>query len=148
MMMIKKFIALSFMLVTLSAFAQGDKKVKWEFSVRQNGKQKEIVMKATLEKGWHIYSLNMTGDGPLPTTIEFTLPKGVKTVGKTQEPQPIKHHDENFGMDVYYFNDKVEFVQPVTGGKKGDVVKGKVSFMTCNDEMCYPPVDVNFEVKL
>jgi thiol:disulfide interchange protein DsbD len=102
-----------------------------------------------MEKGWHIYSQFMKGDGPIPTSIVYTFPKGVKAVGKTKEPTPVKHHDENFGMDVYYFNDHVEFVQPITGKyKKGDVVKGTVTYMTCNDEMCYPPVDVDFEVKL
>jgi len=146
--MMKSIVTLLLVCYSVMGFSQGDKKVKWEFSLRQKGKQKEIVLKATMEKGWHIYSQFMQGDGPIPTSIEYTLPKGVKTVGKTKEPQPIKHHDENFGMDVYYFNDHVEFVQPVTGGKKGDVVKGKVTYMTCNDEMCYPPVDINFEVKL
>lgn len=145
----KSIVTLVFVVMTLAGWGQGDKKVKWEFSVRQTGKQKEIVMKAIMDKGWHIYSQNMQGDGPIPTSIEFTFPKGVKPKGKTKEPQPIKHHDENFGMDVYYFNDHVEFVQPIEGKyKKGDVVKGKVTYMTCNDEMCYPPVDVNFEVKL
>lgn len=145
----KQITVIFFLLLGMTASAQGDKKVKWEFSVRQKGQQKEIVMKATMEKGWHIYSQNMEGDGPIPTSIQLTLPKGAKAEGKPSEPSPIKHHDENFGMDVYYFNDHVEFVQVVSGKyKKGDLVKGTVTYMTCNDEMCYPPVDVNFEVKL
>lgn len=132
-----------------TAGAQSDKFVKWEFSSRKNGKTTELVAKAKLETGWHVYSQFMQGDGPIPTTFEYTLPVGVKLSGKTNEPEPIKHFDENFGMDVLFFNGQVEFVQPLSGKiKKGMVVKGKVNYMICNDEMCYPPVDVPFEIKL
>lgn len=128
--------------------AQSDKLVKWDFLSRKNAKTTEIVLTASLEAGWHIYSQYLKGDGPIPTTFEFILPKGAKMVGKTIEPEPIKHFDENFGMDILYFNNKVEFVQHISGKlNKDELVKGKVSYMICNDQMCYPPVDVPFEIK-
>ncbi len=133
----------------LNTSAQSDQLVKWDFSTRKNNKSTELVLKATMENGWHIYSQNLNGDGPIPTSFEYTLPKGAKKIGDTKEPEPIKHFDENFGMDVLYFNNQVEFVQPISGKiKKDEVVKGKVNYMICNDQMCYPPTDVNFEIKL
>lgn len=142
------FLILSFFAGQFS-YSQGHKQVKWNAEARVNEGKTEIVLTATIDEGWHIYSQNMNGDGPVPAKVEFSFPDGVKPVGKTIEPEPIKHFDENFGMDVLFFNHKVEFVQSITGKiKPGMIVKGKVNFMICNDEMCLPPTDVNFEIKL
>lgn len=124
--------------------------VDWQFTSRTKGDTIEIVMTAQPEPGWHIYSQFLVGEGPVPTTFEYHLPKGMNVVGKTKEPQPIKYFDENFGMDVLYFNSKVEFIQPIIGKskKEGAIIKGKVNYMICNDQMCYPPTDVPFEIKL
>ncbi|HLP10512.1 MAG TPA: protein-disulfide reductase DsbD N-terminal domain-containing protein [Flavobacteriales bacterium] len=129
--------------------AQGYDQVKWDFSSRKNKKATELVLKASIQRGWHLYSQHLKGDGPIPTEFTYELPKGVKKQGDTKEPAPIKHFDENFGMDVLYFENEVEFTQELKGKIKNEmVVSGKVTFMICDDNMCYPPVDVPFEIKL
>lgn len=145
-----RFIIITYLLITtLGLNAQSDSKVKWDFSSRKAGKGIELVMIATLEPGWHIYSQFLKGDGPIPTTFEYTLPAGVKLADKTKEPDPIKYFDENFGMEVLYFTNKVEFVQTLNGKSlKGKEIEGKVNYMICDDHMCYPPVDVPFKIKL
>jgi DsbC/DsbD-like thiol-disulfide interchange protein len=145
-----RFIIFTVLLIsTFGLSAQADSKVKWDFSSRKSGNDFQLVMTATLESGWHIYSQFLKGDGPIPTTFEFTVPAGVKLKDKVKEPEPIKYFDENFGMEVLYFNNKVEFVQSVNGKKiDGKEIEGKVNFMVCDDHMCYPPVDVPFKIKL
>ncbi|HYG52693.1 MAG TPA: protein-disulfide reductase DsbD N-terminal domain-containing protein [Flavobacteriales bacterium] len=129
--------------------AQGYSQVKWDFSGRKTKNSAELILKATIEKGWHVYSQHLKGDGPIPTQFTFQLPKGVKKAGETKEPEPIKHFDQNFGMNVLYFEKEVEFTQELKGKITGAmVVTGQVTYMICNDEMCYPPVDVAFEIKL
>lgn len=130
-------------------FTVNTSKVNWTFEKRTNKGAIELVLTASIEKGWHIYSQYLKGDGPIPTSFSFTMPKGLKADGTPKEPTPISHYDENFGMEVKYFNDKVVFVQSLKGKPaKGSVVKGTVTFMVCNDEMCLPPTDVKFEIKL
>lgn len=145
----KKLFVILLFFAALTGQAQGHKQVQWEFSSRVVEGKTELILTAKVETGWHIYSQYMEGDGPIPTSFEYKLPSGMKVDGKTIEPTPIKHYDENFGMDVYFFNEKAEFIQRLNGEtKKNEVVTGKVTFMICNDEMCLPPTDVPFEIKL
>lgn len=145
----KTVFSIVFLLLAGTMYAQGHKQVSWTFNARTSESKTELVMKATVEKGWHIYSQFMVGDGPVPTSFTYTLPQNIVLDGKTKEPAPIKHFDENFQMEVKYFNKEVEFVQPLKGAvKQGQSVTGMVSYMICNDEMCLPPVDVEFEIKL
>jgi hypothetical protein len=70
--------------------------------------------------------------------------------GEPKENGSLKTiHDNNFGVDVKYFGDKVEFVQTVqlkTAAKTS--VSGTIDYMVCNDEKCLPPTKQPFEVKL
>ena len=135
--------------LTVFATAQGHKQVVWKFSLEKSGKDYVIKMDATIESGWHIYSQNIKGDGPVPTSFSFELPKGAKLNGKTKEPQATEVFDESFGMKVKYFSKSVVFTQIISGKlNKEQVIKGTVNYMICNDQMCLPPVDVPFEIKL
>jgi DsbC/DsbD-like thiol-disulfide interchange protein len=142
-------ISLLLLVFAVQVHAQGYDQVKWNFTSRKNKKSIELVLKASIQKGWHMYSQHLKGDGPIATEFNYVLPAGIKKDGETTEPSPIKHFDENFGMDVLYFENEVEFTQSLKGKiKEGLVVTGKVTFMICNDNVCYPPVDVPFEIKL
>jgi thiol:disulfide interchange protein DsbD len=145
-----KHILFSFLfLLTVFAKAQGHKEVTWNFSLEKSGKDYVIKMEATIQSGWHIYSQNIKGDGPVPTSFTFELPKGSKLKGKTNEPEATEVFDESFGMKVKYFSNKVVFTQKISGKLNGEqLIKGKVNYMICNDQMCLPPVDVPFEIKL
>jgi hypothetical protein len=76
----------------------------------------------------------------------------VKEVGELHKvPEPA------FGVDVWYYKDKVDFVQVVKVVRKnagtlkqvqGDVLKGTVEFMACDAQQCLPPEEVEFSVQL
>ena len=123
--------------------------VLWEFSLRKVSDETLLVMTAHIQNGWHIYSQFTPEGGPIPTSFSFEENKGYTMEGKVKEPEPEKHYDPNFQLDVWYFSNKAEFTQKIKLKDKNiSSVKGTVTYMVCNDQMCLPPVDVPFEIKL
>jgi hypothetical protein len=58
-------------------------------------------------------------------------------------------HEEVFGVDVKYFEGKVDFVQRIKlkGSAKTNFT-GTVDFMVCNDQQCLPPATQKFSIAL
>jgi hypothetical protein len=117
--------------------------VKWE--ARFDEKTSEIVITATIDKHWHLYSINNPADlGPVPTYISFEKARGLRLIGKTIEQEPINAFDPNFGTHVAYHENKVEFRQKVKLKiRKIKKLNLTVSYMVCDDSQCLPPIDVN-----
>jgi thiol:disulfide interchange protein DsbD len=135
----------------LALLAQAASPVNWSYATRKKAdKVYEVVLTATLPKPWHIYSQHTPKGGPVPTKITFKANPLLTLDGDAVEAGNLKtDHDENFGVDVKYFADKVEFVQTVK--LKSPVktnVTGTIEFMVCNDEKCLPPAKQPFDVKL
>lgn len=128
--------------------AQIETPVKWAYAAKKINKTEAIVMlKATIDEGWHLYAQNMADGGPVKTSFTFTKDKKYQLVGKTIEPKPITKFEKAFRMNVSYFEQSVIFQQKVKLMGSGPVtVKGSVEFMVCNDEKCLPPDNVEFSV--
>ena len=137
-------------LFALNANAQRINPVKWTFeAVKKSDKQYDIVFTANVEAPWHIYS-QYVKKGPVPTKISFKKNALIVVKGKTQEIGKIeKTFDKNFGAEIAYFSNKVQFVQTVTlkVAVKTTVV-GEVEYMVCNDECCLPSTKIPFEVTI
>ncbi len=140
---------LSFLMI--GVFAQIESPVKWSYAAKKKGdKVYEVVITASLPQPWHIYSQNTPDGGPIPTSISFKTNPLLALEGKVKEAGSLKtEHDPNFGVDVKYFADKVDFVQTVK--LKSNVktnIAGTVEFMVCNDNKCLPPAKHNFNIAL
>jgi AFG3 family protein len=110
---------------------------------------KVVLIKATIDQGWHIYSQNVADGGPVKTSFTFAPSKEYTLVGKTAEPKPISKYEKVFNMNVGYFENSVVFQQKVKlKSAKAAAVKGKLEFMTCNDQKCLPPDEVEFSIPL
>ena len=134
---------------TLS-FAQTNKVVSWTFESKKTAPNEYTVkMKATVNDGWYIYSQYLeSDDGPIRTEIVLEKNEGIELLGKaTEEGNKIAGYDEMFDMDIIKYKKQVVFTQKVKA-KKLEKFKGYVTFMTCNDEQCLPPTDVEFEITL
>ena len=131
--------------------AQTTSPVSWKFTTEKGAQkgQYNIVLTATIGAGWAVYSQFIEEGGPVATTIEFTdLPAGSKLVGKAiEQGDKIEGIDAVFEMNLIKYKKTVRFVQTVAG-KEGQKVKGKITFMSCNDDSCLPPKEVPFEVTL
>ncbi|MEO7444112.1 MAG: protein-disulfide reductase DsbD domain-containing protein [Ferruginibacter sp.] len=130
--------------------AQIENPVKWNYTAKRiDAKTYEIHMTATLENKWHIYAQD-AGEGPEPTSFNFSKNPLVKLDGKVQEIGKLeKEYDKNFGSELRFYNTKVDFVQKVKlKSSASTIIKGTVSYMVCNDRKCLPPKEIPFVVKL
>ncbi len=134
-----------FLMLGTALFAQD--RVKWNFSY--NPSTQEIQMKATISDGWHLYSQHISNTiGPVPTSFTFTENTNIKFEGEVKEPKAIHEYDENFEAALDFFKNEVVFTRKISKTKSGEVIKGYVTFMVCNEVMCLPPVDVDFSITI
>ena len=133
------------------SFAQMENPVKWIYNVKKNkANVYELHMTAVLQPTWHIYSQDISGDGPVPTSFTFDKNPLVKADGKMAEMgKQEKEYDKNFGMTLKYYGNKVDFVQKIKlKAAVATIAKGKITYMVCNDKKCLPPKDVSFSIKI
>lgn len=134
------FIIISFIAVSFFQTIHAQNHVKWEAHFDKS--TSEVVITGTIDKGWHLYSINNAEDlGPVPTSITFEKNRRLKLVGKTREQEPIKAFDPNFGTNLAYHETRVEFRQKVKL-RKLKTIKLSVFYMVCDDSQCLPPLEV------
>ncbi|MBW4890348.1 protein-disulfide reductase DsbD N-terminal domain-containing protein [Mucilaginibacter sp. HMF5004] len=130
-----------------SLYAQILTPVKWSYAAKKTGKNEATVyFKATIEPDWHIYSLNVGDGGPIKTSFTFAPSKQFTLVGKVMEPTPVKKFEKAFNMNVTYFENAVIFQQKIKLNANQATVKGKLEYMTCNDQKCLPPEELDFSI--
>ncbi|MDP4277226.1 MAG: cytochrome c biogenesis protein CcdA [Bacteroidota bacterium] len=142
-------VALMALLPILSA-AQILEPIKWKFELKNgSGTEKELFFIANIDKGWHLYTMNLPEGGPVSTSFEFEKLEGATLVGKTQaRSKAISKMDEQFGMTLSWFVNQAVFVQKIKlTNPSGFLVRGHVTFLGCNDESCLPPSPAPFEFK-
>ena len=124
--------------------------VTWDFSYEKKGdKQYDLIFNATIDKGSHIYSIDIPAGGPIPTSFSFDTLQGYRLLGKTFEvTKPVEVLDEAFGFKIKTFSKKAEFRQKITAIESSFTVKGIVNFMACNNATCSPPKDVDFSIQI
>ncbi|MCF8247507.1 MAG: thioredoxin family protein [Saprospiraceae bacterium] len=121
--------------------------VGWTSTIEKTGENQYVVnFKAAIEKGWSIYSQFVEDGGPIPTSLTFDTDENLQLNGKAAEisSHKIEGLDPFFDMKVTKFKEEVTFSQKFTVKDPAKPVKGYLTFMTCNDERCLPPVDVPF----
>ncbi|MES2267678.1 MAG: protein-disulfide reductase DsbD N-terminal domain-containing protein [Bacteroidota bacterium] len=146
----KLFLAVTALVLSIGAKAQVESHVRWAYAAKKTSPTEAVVLiKATIDQGWHIYSQNVKDGGPVKTSFTFDPSKEYTLVGKPSEPKPITRFEKTFGMNVGYFENSVVFQQKIKlKSAKASAVKGKLEFMTCNDSKCLPPDEVEFSIPL
>jgi DsbC/DsbD-like thiol-disulfide interchange protein len=135
------------LLIVTAAHAQILTPVKWSYAAKKTGKNEATVyFKATIEPNWHIYSTYIGDGGPIKTSFTFSSSKEFTLAGKIVEPTPIKKFEKAFNMNVTYFENSVIFQQKIKLKAAQATVKGKLEYMTCNDQKCLPPEEVEFSI--
>lgn len=126
--------------------------VDWKASVEQeNDSIYNLIFKADLEPGWHLYSQEeVEAGGPLPTEFGFNSEEGnYELLGETLEPEGTALFDPVFEMEIKYFEDEVSFVQKIrVDPEQLPTVKAEVFFMVCDEEQCLAPETVPFTISL
>lgn len=124
-----------------SSIAQIYDPVKFQTSVKEiDNNTVELVIIATIEKGWHMYSQQVPENGPVATSFTFSSAKGFKKKGKVKESEGHLIDDRVFGMRIKYFEDTAVFRQRVERESNDSfTIKAVIEFMVCNDQRCLPP---------
>ncbi len=140
----------AFLLLAVNTHAQIYDPVTWDFSYeKKGGNEYELIFSATIEKGSHIYSMDIPEGGPIPTTFVFDTLPGFILEGKPYEAvKPEEIFDEAFGFKIKTFSEKAEFRQKIKSNSNAFKVTGAVNFMSCNNKTCSPPKDVDFTINI
>ena len=145
------------MATVLTAFAMGQvpSKAHWtsrlEPSNPKPGQRVEIVLDATIDKTWHIYSLKKVEEANLPTTITVKPNSAIGEIGTPTQSDPIKKQDPNFGKELELYEEKASFRVPVrlsktaTGSVEASV---DINYQACNESGCLPPKTDTVPVKI
>ena len=127
--------------------AQIETPVKWDIKLEDSkSSEKSITFSATIDKGWHLYDMNLPEGGPVSTSFTFTELEGAELTGNVvADRQPAKIFDNNFQMELSWYENAVVFTQKlkVTDPNKLKIA-GEVEYMVCNDETCLPPEREDF----
>ena len=129
------------------SYSQIFEPVKWDFKLKITGKTTaDVIIKATIDDGWHLYGMNIPKDGPRPTSIVFEKVQNAKLEAKVQAISKLKEvYDPNFDMKLNWYANEAVFIQKISFTDASKIsVKGYVEFMACNDESCLPPAKEEF----
>ncbi len=143
------FITISSTLVT-DSYSQILKPVKWSFRTNKvAGNEANLVLTATIDYNWYLYSQSVPKGGPIATSFKFEPSANYELIGKVKEQEPEVKYDDNFEMTLKVFHNSAVFVQKVRVlSSKNFTIKGTLEFMCCNNKQCLPPDEVNFSFNL
>ncbi len=139
----------SIILIMLVAFfnvnAQIYDPITWSSETKViNATENELIVKATLQKGWHLYALEMPKDADmLATLVKYSISNDFELVGKTTEGKYKTIYDPNLATKINYHEREAIFTQKIKIKNKAPFqILDTIAFTVCNSEMCLPPDEV------
>jgi thiol:disulfide interchange protein DsbD len=130
------------------SFAQNFDPVDWSYEMVSIGDNEyELRFTAVIDEGWTVYSQYIEEGGPVPTTIYYENGEIVELLGEAKEFGYKKEGmDPIFEMEVVKFlaNEPYEIVQRIKVLDAEESLRGYLTYMTCDDERCLPPTDIEF----
>ncbi|WP_345211456.1 sugar transporter [Mucilaginibacter gynuensis] len=148
--MINKFLLTLFVIfICHQADAQINAPVKWfyTFEKSSNG-EAELIITASVEKGFRIYSTKMKENGPLKTRIIFSPSKSYELMGAIIEPEPSIIYSDIFKMDLHYFEGSIIFRQKIKLRAKRAFIEGHIECIAENDKISILPNEEHFRIDI
>jgi thiol:disulfide interchange protein DsbD len=109
----------------------------------------ELVVRADIEAGWYVYSMQDNGDmGPMPTEMLLDEAPGLRLLGAPTETgeKVVEGMDPVFDMEVKKFGGYALFTQELHVADPLSAITGKFGYMACDDQRCIFPDPVYFRV--
>jgi DsbC/DsbD-like thiol-disulfide interchange protein len=155
-MTIRTIAAAALATIVLAATARAQDPVHWTSTKTAKsaapGGTTSVTLSATIDEGWHIYSVTQGPGGPLKTVIAVAHGQPFMLDGAVKGVPPQVKFDPNFGINVETYENKAEFTVPIkvdtvvkTGAQK---IKLSTRYEACNASMCLPPKTVSFAVDM
>jgi hypothetical protein len=146
------FLFIPVFLVTSASFAQMTQEpTSWKYEVKKkSATEYQLIFHLELKPEWHIWSLHPGGDGyEIAPSFTFDKNAQVKLKGKpTEKGKPIIKTITGIDGKVTYYQGKVDYTQNVTVKGKHLKITGKHNYQVCNEQMCLPPRDRDFEFEI
>ncbi|MFH4965506.1 cytochrome c biogenesis protein CcdA [Gaetbulibacter sp. M235] len=146
----KLLIALAVLVLSTTGYTQILEPVKWITSVEKvSSTEYNLITKATIESGWHLYSQTVPEGGPIATSFIYDDSEGnITIVGNTSEEEGHTINDPVFKMEIKYFEKDATFKQRIKVEEGVSTVMAFVEFMVCDDSKCLPPTEVELVFNL
>ena len=155
----KLILSLSLILLPNLLIGQFDTPVKINISIKEPARAGEVVsvvVSATMDAEWKIYSLRNQGTGPSgvgPTASRVTVSSdAIEKLGMVLEDDPVAKYDDAFEITTRSHQGGVNFTAPfltrlnlAPGKYKVDV---SVLYQVCNASLCYPPKEEKLSIFL
>ena len=140
------FILLTIGVLSLTAQAQMADPVHFSSELNMlKDNEAEIIFKAVIDPGWHVYSTELGNDGPVEATFNADKMIGAERVGKLKPVgKEIKKYDPLFGMELRFFEKTAVFKQKIRFTQPHYDIDCYLEYGACNEESCMPPTQVNF----
>ncbi|HEY8163937.1 MAG TPA: protein-disulfide reductase DsbD N-terminal domain-containing protein [Gemmatimonadaceae bacterium] len=107
-----------------------------------DGTLRSVVLRASINPGWHVYSITQTSGGPVPMKVQLDPAPPFALSPAVNAPQPTKGFDKNFGIETETYDGTPEFRIPVDVADgvdpAGGVVTVRVRYQACTDKVCLP----------
>ncbi|MDR1341911.1 MAG: thioredoxin family protein [Prevotellaceae bacterium] len=129
------------------------KPARWSVSVRRiSAGEAELLLSASIEKSWMVYSVSVPEDGPMPISVTLSASNSYKPDGELVElTSPKEKYDEMFGMAVKYFTGEVRLSQRVALSEDASgapvAISGSIEYQCCNNMECVL-LDDDFSVQV
>lgn len=152
----KLYLLIVFVLSAIGLSAQDLNPIRWELKT-QNPAVKinevfNVQVIATIDEGWHLYSIEQPPGGPIPTRIFVPENQLFTLNGEIESPISQVVFDPNFNMDTQFFEKEAIFSVPLKANP--DLNNGKHNltvtafYQTCNDKTCLPPKTVKLTAEI
>ncbi len=133
-------------LLASGALAQTPEHVKWSLDLTPAsappGAKVLGHLKATIDPGWHLYSLS-TPPGPIPTTIKIADRPAIERV-RILQPKPDRKFDPNFNSDTETYEREAVFLVELELRKSAAASEVEITaeprYQVCSSNSCIPPV--------
>jgi thiol:disulfide interchange protein DsbD len=133
---------IALLLVAFFAFSISNSQVldpvKWKTKFEKvTETQYNLIMTATIDSGWHLYSQYTPDGGAIPLSFAFSPSiNSYELDAKTKESPYKKQFNDVFGVDEFYFEKQATFTQKVQiKNKNGADIKVEVDYQVCK-EVC------------
>ncbi len=129
------------------AFAEN---VQWRMIIKMSSSTEGIViLKASVEPGWHMYGAHLPKGGPSPTTFDFNKSSGIEFVGSLlASPRAVSSYDSLFDMTLSWWEGMVTFKRSFKRTSTDGVVSCEIKYMTCDNTRCSMPSSITLSKSL
>jgi thiol-disulfide isomerase/thioredoxin len=109
-----------------------------------------LELRATVDRGWHLYSTEKVEGGPSPTRISLVTGQSFEIAGEIDSPAPRSAYDPNFQVATEFYEGEVVFTIPIklTAATVAEKIRVQVRYQTCTPTICLPPKLLELEARL